>query len=73
MIVDKFDEIEIYQQAAEIRKIGNRAIAKVRKENKKMGIPIVFSKNGKIYYEMPDGEITTKSPFTSTEPEAQSA
>lgn len=27
------------------------------------GIPIVFSRNGIIYYELPNGEITTRSPF----------
>ncbi|MCX6579991.1 MAG: hypothetical protein NT166_07370 [Candidatus Aminicenantes bacterium] len=63
MKVDKLDNIEIYQKAFEIQKIGNEAVRKVLKENKKRGIPIVFSKNGIIYYELPNGEITTKSPF----------
>ena len=62
-MVEKFDDIEIYQSALEVQQIGNRAIERVRKENKALGIPIVFSKDGTIYYEMPDGEITTKSPF----------
>ena len=63
MRVDKFDSIEIYQRAFEIQQIGNEAIDRVLKENKERGIPIVFSKNGIIYYELPSGEITTKSPF----------
>ena len=61
--VDKFDNIEIYQRAFEIQQIGNEAIDRVLKENKEKGIPIVFSKNGIIYYELPSGEITTQSPF----------
>lgn len=31
--------------------------------SRRKGIPIVFSENGIIYYELPSGEITTKSPF----------
>ena len=63
MRVERSDDIEIYQMAIEIQQIGNRAIEQVRKENKAKGIPIVFSRNGIIYYELPDGKITTKSPF----------
>ncbi|MDQ1355472.1 MAG: hypothetical protein QG657_5782 [Acidobacteriota bacterium] len=63
MRVDKFDDIEIYQEAFEIQRIGNEAVRRVIKENKEKGIPIVFSRNGIIYYELPNGEITTKSPF----------
>ena len=63
MRVDKFDNIEIYQHAFEIKRIGNEAVSRVLKENREKGIPIVFSRNGIIYYELPSGEITTKSPF----------
>ncbi|MGE5340784.1 MAG: hypothetical protein ACM3SY_04805 [Candidatus Omnitrophota bacterium] len=63
MEVEKFDDIEIYQRAFEIQRIGNDAVRKVLKENREKGIPIVFSRNGIIYYELPNGEITTKSPF----------
>jgi hypothetical protein len=68
MRVERFDDIEIYQMAIEIQQIGNRAIEQVRKENKAKGIPIVFSRNGIIYYELPDGKITTKSPFEKLSP-----
>lgn len=63
MEVDKLDDIELYQEAFEIQQIGNEAIERVIKENKEKGIPIVFSKDGVIYYELPNGEITTVSPF----------
>ena len=67
MKVDKFDDIGIYQRAFEIQEIGNEAVKKVLKENKEKGIPIVFSKDGIIYYELPNGEITTESPFKEME------
>jgi len=66
MRVDKFDDLEFYQEAWEMQRIGNDAVNRVLKENKELGIPIVFSRNGIIYYELPNGEITTKSPFGGT-------
>jgi hypothetical protein len=46
----------------EVFKIGQRAIDKAQEENRRMGLPNVFSRNGKIYYELPNGTITTKGP-----------
>ena len=63
MEVEKFNDLELYQRAFEIQLIGNQAVSKAKSENRKKGIPIVFSINGKIHYELPDGTITTKSPF----------
>ncbi len=68
MQIEKFDDVGIYQRAFEIQEIGNAAVAKALKENREKGIPIVFSNNGVIYYEMPNGEITTKSPFKNFKP-----
>jgi len=63
MEVDKLDDIKIYQDAFEIQRIGNEAVRRALEENRRKGIPIVFSINGVIYYELPSGEITTRSPF----------
>ena len=57
------DDLEVFQVGVEIEKIGNEAIKTVKKENRKMGIPLVFSRNGEIYYELPDGSVTKESPF----------
>jgi hypothetical protein len=37
-------------------------VAKARAENIKLGLPNVISKNGIVYYELPDGRITTEPP-----------
>ncbi len=50
------------ERGAGIR-IGNRAVRKAREENHRLGLPNVFTINGKIYYELPNGEITTESPL----------
>jgi hypothetical protein len=63
MQVEKFDDLSLYQFASEVMQIGNRAVKKAQEENKKLGLPNVFTKNGKIYYELPNGEITAQSPL----------
>lgn len=52
----------IYKETLDIIRIGNIAVQKAKAENKKMGIPNVFGKNGVVYYELPDGSITRKRP-----------
>ena len=59
--------LEAYERLLRITRIGNRAVRKAQEENKKKGIPNVYARNGKPYYEMPDGIITTISPFTQDE------
>ena len=54
---------DLYKQAIDIERIGNIGVQKVLDENKKLGIPNIFSENGKIFYELPDGQITQSSPF----------
>ena len=45
-------------------KLGNRAIKKAHENNHKKGIPNVYCVNGKIIFELPNGEITTKYSFS---------
>ena len=51
---------ETYQRMAEFVRIGNRAVRQAQKENHRLGLPNIYSRNGKIIYEMPDGEIIVK-------------
>ena len=54
---------EVFEKFFKMTRIAKRAIKKTREENRRLGLPNVYSKNGKVVYEMPDGTITTKSPF----------
>jgi hypothetical protein len=45
-----------------ITRIGNRAVRKAQRENHRKGLPNIYSKNGQIYYQWPDGSLTTKGP-----------
>lgn len=50
----------MFELTAEMTKIGNRAVRKAQEENRKLGIPNVYAKKGQIYYQLPDGRITTE-------------
>ena len=49
-------------EANRIERIANEAVMKAKEENKKHGFPDFFYKNGKIYYVLEDGNITTEKP-----------
>ncbi len=53
-------KLETYKWAIEMLRIGNRAVREAQKENHRLGLPNIYSRNGKIIYEMPDGEIIVK-------------
>jgi hypothetical protein len=63
MEVKKFDDLSLYQFASEVIRIGNQAVKKAQEENRRLGLPNVFTKNSKWYCELPNGEITTESPL----------
>ncbi len=51
---------ETYEKALEYQRIGNRAVRQAQEENHRLGLPNIYSRNGKIIYEMPNGEIIVK-------------
>ena len=59
----KLNDLATYQMASRFTNLFNKAIREVRENNKKQGLPNVFSRNGQIFYELPNGEITTESPL----------
>ncbi len=54
---------ELYEQAIEFERIGNRAVRKAQEESRRLGVPNVYSINGTIYYERPDGTLTMEDPY----------
>ena len=51
---------ETIERILEFERIGNFAVRQAREENHRLGLPNIYSRNGKIIYEMPDGEIIVK-------------
>ena len=46
----------------EIVRIANKGYAEAMAENRRLGIPKFYYIAGKIYYETPEGELTTEEP-----------
>jgi hypothetical protein len=47
-----------------IQAIANDAVREAQRKSLKNGIANVYSKNGVIYFQLPDGTITMKNPFS---------
>ena len=47
----------------ELKRIGTRSARKAQEENRRLGIPNAYSRNGTLYFELPDGTITQEDPF----------
>ena len=50
-----------------IQAIGNDAVYQAQKRSLENGIPNSYSKNGVIYFQLPDGTITMEDPFEKGE------
>jgi hypothetical protein len=54
---------ETIRKGQELVRIGNRAVRKAQEENRRLGIPNVYSINGILYYELPSGELSREDPY----------
>ena len=46
----------------EMQKIGNIAVKEAQRKSLENGVANVYSKNGQIYFQLPDGTITQEIP-----------
>lgn len=60
--VDNLKDSDLYLEMRDILRIANQAAMKAKEENKKYGIPKMFARNGIVYFEYDNGEITTEIP-----------
>ncbi|MCH8921899.1 MAG: hypothetical protein IIA67_01985 [Planctomycetes bacterium] len=56
--------LETYQWADEVVRIGNRAVQRAQEESRRLGVPNVYSINGFLYYELPNGELSREDPYS---------
>ena len=56
--------IDTYMKGVEIQRIGNSAVRKAQEESRRLGVPNVYSRNGKLYFELPNGELTQRDLFS---------
>jgi hypothetical protein len=54
---------ETYTAINEIVRIGNQGVAKAQEKNRRLGVPNVYSINGRLYYETSTGELSATDPI----------
>jgi len=76
-MIQKSDDVELdiqaYKTAAEYQRIMSSAVHDAQEESRRAGVPLVYSINGILHWELPDGSLTTKDPWDgkTTPPEAK--
>jgi hypothetical protein len=64
---------EMLREMVELKQIGTQSARKAQEENRRLGIPNVYSRNGTLYFELPDGMITQEDPFVEESADRASA
>ncbi|MGI9175745.1 MAG: hypothetical protein ACR2GR_10555 [Rhodothermales bacterium] len=54
---------EAYEQFIAFERIGGRAVRKAQEESRRLGVPNVYEIGGVIYYEHPDGTLSTRDTY----------
>ncbi len=63
--------LETYLEHVEFTRIGNKAARAAQRENRELGIPNVYALNGRMYWQMPNGEITCEDPEAEESPHGE--
>jgi hypothetical protein len=63
MEVEKIEDIKLYQEVSFFRKMFNIAVKKAQEEHRQKGLYNVYSFNGRLMYELPNGELTYEKPI----------
>lgn len=63
MIDDAPLSADFYVKIDNLIRIARTAVAKAQEESRRLGVPNVYSINGRIYYEMPSGELSLTDPY----------
>ena len=56
-------DIDTYERIDDFLRVATFAVAKAQEDSRQKGVPNVYSINGRIYFELPSGELSTIDPF----------
>lgn len=62
MRTDKLDP-ETVRLGLEFERIGKAGAKAAQEESRRLGVPNVYSINGQLYYELPNGELSLTDPY----------
>ena len=51
----------------EFIRIGSLGVRRAQEESRRLGVPNVYSINGILYYELPNGELSPEDPYAHQE------
>jgi len=54
-----------YSRVDDFLRIASSAVAKAQAESREQGVPNVYSIDGRIYFELPSGELSVADPYTN--------
>jgi hypothetical protein len=58
------DNAESFRRADELVSVFRSAVRKAQAESRRLGVANVYSLNGQLYYELPNGDYSRQSPDT---------
>jgi hypothetical protein len=62
--------LEQHETIEEYLRIARQAVSDAQEESRRLGVPNVYSINGRIYYELPNGELSLNDPWVPPQKDA---
>lgn len=73
MMADVLKNLDTFQRVDELMRVCRSAVRKARTESRRLGVANVYSFDGQLYYELPDGEFSRNRPPSSQSTESGDA
>ena len=70
-LLEKDIPADLLREMVELEQIGTQAAREAQAENRRLGIPNAYARNGTLYFELPDGTITQDDPFVEDDASTQ--
>lgn len=61
-MAEVLQDMDTYQKADELMRVCRSAVRKAQAESRRLGVANVYSFDGQLYYELPNGEYSRKRP-----------
>jgi hypothetical protein len=55
-------DVDTYQKVDELMRVCRSAVRKAQAESRRLGVPNVYSFDGQLYYELPNGDFSRNRP-----------
>jgi hypothetical protein len=61
-MADVLQDVDTYQKVDELMRVCRSAVRKAQAESRELGVANVYSFDGRLYYELPNGEYSRSRP-----------